>query len=372
MNANADFYQVLQVGFTAEKADITAAYRRLSKLYHPDISALPQSHKVMAQLNVAYDTLSDDAKRQDYNNSLRSREATYGERAAAEAHHLLADYFTRLLQGDFAQAFQLLCPNDRLRVGARAFMEWRRAVQELYVICEFRISQGQQVAGFMLEANRPVTALKFFVDVLEKDQASGRLEQYCFSKYVVFEQGRPGVYLGYRDLGEISKTLGSQAREREQLLMQENWQQHVLRYDRTSGLLTRAGLLWAAQPELYRAQRYKRPLTVALLRLRPARPQAKLSALCLEAAAQALQGSLRLTDIPAHLGNGLFAVLFFELKKRHATLIVKRALQKAGQGARAYSKEAISAACACELYSGGSLEGYLERLGDRVGLGNRD
>jgi curved DNA-binding protein CbpA len=363
MNTNADFYQVLQVGINAEKADIVSAYRRLSKLYHPDISVLPQAPRVMAQLNIAYDTLSDDSKRQAYNNSLRWPALKPAARAAEEAKNLLTEYFTRLSQGDFAKAFQLLCPSDRQRVGLRGFTEWRQAVQELYSIREFNIRQGQHMAGFMLEPHYPVTAIKFFVDVLEKDHTFGRTEHYCFSKYVVFEQGRPGVYLGYRDLGEISKMFGSQAREREQALMRENWQRYLLRHDHVTGLLSRAGWLAAGQRELYRSQRYKRPLTVAVLRLQADRlSRDKLSGLCLEAAAQALEKSLRLTDISAHLGNGLFAVLFFELKKRQAPLIVERALKKAAQAACGSSKDGISPAFAFEPYDGGPLEGYLERL----------
>jgi curved DNA-binding protein CbpA len=367
MNSNADFYQVLQVGFNAEKADIISAYRRLCKLYHPDVSALPQAQELMSQINTAFDTLIDDAKRQAYNNTLGQLAVKAGAGAAAQAKNIIAAYFTRLLQCDFENAFQLLCASDRQRVGLRAFVEWRQAVQELYSIRELNIRQAQHVAGFQLENDRSVTAIKFFVDVVEKDHASGRLEHYCFTKYVVFEQGQPGVYLGYRDLGEISKMLGTRARERELALMQQNWQKHLLHYDRVTGFLTREGLLAVSKRELYRAQRYKRQLTVAVLALQAERlTQQKLSGPCLEAAAQAVKQSLRLTDIPAHLGNGVFVVLFFELKKRHAPLIVERTLKKAEQAASALSGDILNAAYAFEPYISGRLEGYIERLSARL------
>lgn len=371
MNTSADFYQVLKIGFNAEKADIVSAYRRLSKLYHPDVSGLPQAQELMTQINIAYDTLSDDKKRQAYNNSLDKTASKSGARAAMEAKNTITEYFRRLMQCDYEKAFQLLCASDRRRVGLHGFKEWRRAVQELYAIREFTIRQGQHMAGFKLENDRSVTALQFFVDVLEKDLTSGKIEHYCFSKYVVFEQGKPGVHLGYRDLGEICESFGSLSREREQALMQQKWQEYLLHHDRVTGLLTREGLLAGSRQELYRAQRYKCPLIVAVLSLKPSRnPQEKLPGPCLEAAAQALQKTLRLSDISAHLGGGLFAVLFLELKKRHATLIVERSLTKAEQGARGLSKEGLSAAFAFELYSGGPLEDYIGRLEGQLTTNN--
>ncbi|MCL1905506.1 MAG: DnaJ domain-containing protein [Clostridiales bacterium] len=367
MNQNNDFYQVLQIGFNAEKADIISAYRRLSKLYHPDVSGLPHAQELMSQINIAYDTLSDDMKRQAYNNSLGQRASQSVAGAAKEAKNVITEYFTLLAQCDYEKAFRLLSASDRQRVGIRGFTEWRQAVHGLYAIREFNIRQGQYVAGFKLENGRIVTAIKFFVDVLEKDMASHRMEHYCFNKYVVFEQGQPGVYLGYRDLGEISKTFGSRAREREQDLMQQTWQKHLQHNDRITGLLTREGLLAESRPELYRVHRYKRPLTVAVLSLKPARlPGESLSLPCLDSAAQALKKALRITDIPAHLGNGVFVVLFFELKKRHAALIVERALKKAEQGARSLCKDGLSAAFAFEQYLSGPLESCIDRLTERL------
>jgi len=363
MNTNADFYQLLQVGFNAEKADIISAYRRLSKLYHPDVSGLPHAQELMMQINIAYDTLSNDLKRQAYNNTLGRAAGKYTTRALEEAKTLITEYFTRLMQCDYEKAFQLLCASDRQRVGKRGFIEWRQAVADLCAIREFNIHPGQHVVGFKLEKNRFASAIKFFVDVLENDRASGRMEHYCFAKYVVLDQGQSGVYLGYRDIGEISKMFGTQAREQEQALMQLCWQNHLLHHDRQTGLLTREGLLFSSKAELYRAQRYKVQLTVAVLSLRGARLlQDKLSGPCLEAAAQALKKSLRLTDMPAYLGNGVFAVLFCELKKRHATLIVERALKKAEQAACGLTKDGISSAFAFEPYVSGPLESYIERL----------
>ncbi|MCL1975925.1 MAG: DnaJ domain-containing protein [Firmicutes bacterium] len=366
MNPNTDFYQLLQVNLNAKKEDIISAYRRLSKLYHPDISGLPQAQERMAQINIAYDTLSNDTKRQAYNNTL-NKENESVELAAAEAKEIINKYFTALLKCDYQKAFHLLDIGDRLRVGVRAFTEWRKAVHNLYEILEFKIHQGQYIAGLVLENTHYNTAIKFIIDVWEKDHSCGRIESYSLTKYVVFEDGNPGVYLGYLDLDEIAKTLGSQARELEQNLMRENWQEHLRNYDSISGLLTREGLLLESRRELYRAVRYRQPLIVALFSLETNdHSSTRLFTPCLQAAAQALKKSLRLTDIPAYLGNGLFAVLFFELKKRHATLIIERTLKKTEQAAGAIFKEGISASYAYEPYNGGNLDNYLNRLAAKL------
>jgi hypothetical protein len=46
---------------------VEAAYRALSKKYHPDINRLPEAQERMSQINTAYDILGDSLKRRDYN-----------------------------------------------------------------------------------------------------------------------------------------------------------------------------------------------------------------------------------------------------------------------------------------------------------------
>lgn len=62
-----DYYKILQVDTDAEAEVIDAAYRALSKKYHPDVNRAANAEDRMAQINSAYDVLSDAAKRRDYN-----------------------------------------------------------------------------------------------------------------------------------------------------------------------------------------------------------------------------------------------------------------------------------------------------------------
>ena len=59
----SDPYKVLQVDPEAEREVIEAAYRRLARKYHPDVSPDPESHEKMIAINQAWEQLRDPAKR---------------------------------------------------------------------------------------------------------------------------------------------------------------------------------------------------------------------------------------------------------------------------------------------------------------------
>src|ERR1700745_3778032 len=59
-----DYYKVLGVSDTATEKEITRAYRKLAKQYHPD--ANPGAEERFKELSAAYDVLGDGAKRKEY------------------------------------------------------------------------------------------------------------------------------------------------------------------------------------------------------------------------------------------------------------------------------------------------------------------
>jgi WD40 repeat protein len=65
MTDEPDYYALLQVADDADLATIRLAFRRLARLYHPDLAGTGSLAK-MQQLNAAYHTLSDPDLRQAY------------------------------------------------------------------------------------------------------------------------------------------------------------------------------------------------------------------------------------------------------------------------------------------------------------------
>ncbi|GAA0139398.1 chaperone [Lithospermum erythrorhizon] len=67
-------YGVLGVSPNASVSDIKKAYRLLAKKYHPDVSKFSTGDEVFKRIRLAYDVLSDEAKRNQYDRSLRHQE----------------------------------------------------------------------------------------------------------------------------------------------------------------------------------------------------------------------------------------------------------------------------------------------------------
>ena len=69
-----NLYEILEVSEKASKEIIEKAYKTLAKKYHPDLQA-PENKKSaedkMKLINEAYDILSDDIKRQEYDGKLQ-------------------------------------------------------------------------------------------------------------------------------------------------------------------------------------------------------------------------------------------------------------------------------------------------------------
>jgi curved DNA-binding protein len=73
-NALPDHYQTLGVKPNATEREIKAAYRRLAKKHHPDLSDLPDSEAeaLFRSINEAWEVLGDPDQRQKYDNLRRT------------------------------------------------------------------------------------------------------------------------------------------------------------------------------------------------------------------------------------------------------------------------------------------------------------
>jgi molecular chaperone DnaJ len=71
--ATSNHYQTLNVSHTATQAEIKQSYRRLAKLLHPDSNQKTASHDAIAQVNAAYEVLSDPDQRRCYDQQIQDQ-----------------------------------------------------------------------------------------------------------------------------------------------------------------------------------------------------------------------------------------------------------------------------------------------------------
>ncbi|MEA5599108.1 J domain-containing protein [Rivularia sp. UHCC 0363] len=65
----SNHYETLNVNSNASQAEIKQAYRRLAKLFHPDVNQVTDSDQII-RINAAYEVLSDTQSRQSYDRQL--------------------------------------------------------------------------------------------------------------------------------------------------------------------------------------------------------------------------------------------------------------------------------------------------------------
>ena len=68
-----DYYEVLGVSRNAPQKDIKKAYYQLAKKYHPDVNKdNPKAAKSFQEVSEAYEVLSDDQKRAQYDSAAKN------------------------------------------------------------------------------------------------------------------------------------------------------------------------------------------------------------------------------------------------------------------------------------------------------------
>lgn len=61
-----DYYKIMGVNQNASEKDIKAAYRKLARKYHPDLSKEPNAEEQFKAMGEAYEVLKDPTKRAEY------------------------------------------------------------------------------------------------------------------------------------------------------------------------------------------------------------------------------------------------------------------------------------------------------------------
>jgi curved DNA-binding protein CbpA len=102
-----NYYEILGVAKTASSAEVRQAYVRLAKERHPDLFLDPaekaRAHEFFKEVTTAFNTLSNERRRQEYDLELQKPRSTDPQQIARQAFEAGAQ---RLKARDFHEAVQ--------------------------------------------------------------------------------------------------------------------------------------------------------------------------------------------------------------------------------------------------------------------------
>jgi len=329
MSSLIEHYSVLGVSVGADITEITASYRRLCRIYHPDVSSDPKSEDLMKRINIAYTILRDKLIHEDAPTGADADNtgATSTE-AEKEAFSVLHGYFKALSMFDYSGAYAYLSAYDKSQVSKESFIKWRKSVARVFPMREFKITGGMPAATVTYNEGKTAHACRFRIAVTEEDVAKGTTNSDEIYKLVIFEDGSWKVFLGYSGVGEITQAFDERFELKLKCDAAKRWEEHNAGFYPEFNMLSLTGMCKAASTEIYRQKRFGGCLTLAAISIKSGDSQGSGQEQMLRSAAKSINGTLRETDIPAYAGDGVFLVLFVELRKKRAEIIIQRLIEK--------------------------------------------
>jgi WD40 repeat protein len=82
-----NLYDILGVPPKADNDAVRSAYRNLARTFHPDVNPDPKAHEKMAQINVAFEVLSDPVRRMEYDVSIGQADYSEPEASHRDSRH---------------------------------------------------------------------------------------------------------------------------------------------------------------------------------------------------------------------------------------------------------------------------------------------
>ena len=345
MTGYLECYRILGVSLGAGISDVSASYKKLCRQHHPDVSDDPRSEELMKNINMAYTVLREKFKREaafrermSYPNRARRHPVpkmrttppppTADEKAdaaaAVESFSALFNYFKSICDCDYAGAYKFLSDYDKRGISQEDFINWRKSVARIFPMLEFKLAPNSDAAKVVLPGGRAIRGRKFTVkiteeDVVENEEKTGQLE-----KLVIFEKGSWKVFLGYEDVGEITKSFDKRFEMKKRRSIAKSMEEYFAGNNAEFDMLNLVGLKRAVERELYRHDRYGDELTFACISVKTTSKGANARDRLIRSAARTICSSLRQIDIPAYAGDGVFAVLFSRLSEDDAEEIIGR------------------------------------------------
>ena len=186
----------------------------------------------------------------------------------------------------------------------------------------FRSEGKSTEATITFNDDKKLNARKYRVMVTEENFTEKTTSSGDVEKLVINEYGQWRVFLGYRGLYELTRTFDERFEAGRKRDYAKRFEEYYDSLNPEYNMLSLSGMRKAASREMYRQKRYGGTLTFAVISVKASGARAAAYDELLRSAAGTINGALRETDIPAYVGDGVFAILFVELKKKNAEEIV--------------------------------------------------
>ena len=371
-----DHYKVLGVSYGAGIADVTASYKRLCRIYHPDVNSDPESEELMKRINIAYSVLRDKLRREA---AVRERAAYYrttkrysdpdtqatwsdARKANAEAekgaYTVIHEYFKAINSFDYPGAYEYLSSYDKRRISRESFIKWRESVARLFPMREFKVESSSTAAVVTFNNEKTLNARKFMVMVTEEDLADNTVNSGDVEKLVISENGEWRIFLGYRNVAELTREFDERFRNGLKRDVAKQFDEYYAGLCPEYNMFSLAGMRKAVSREMYRQKRFGGTLTFAAISVSDGSARGSGQEELQRSAAKTINNSLRETDVPAYAGDGVFVILFVELKRKNAEEVVSRLSKKIRGGAGVRLGGDADIEYAFETWSGGGFADF--------------
>ena len=123
-----NYYEILEVDKNASEEVIEKAYKTLAKKYHPDLQNNSNSQNKMQQINEAYEILSNDFKRIEYDEKIQKQSVSVEEynKIIQENNRLKQDLQKVTTNNNISNLNQI----DSLQFARRYYSKIKRASEQ--------------------------------------------------------------------------------------------------------------------------------------------------------------------------------------------------------------------------------------------------
>ena len=365
-----EHYRVLGISVGAGLSDVKSSYKHLCRMYHPDLNDDPESEELMKKINIAYTVLRDKLRRdaafrerQAYPRPMRRyptpdpRSDMRKANAEKEAKAVLESYFEAINACDYSGAYSFLSLYDKRHITRESFVDWRKSVARLYPMRDFKITSGLPSVTVKFNDGKSCMAYKYRVIITEENIADGCAQSGEVEKVAIHENRMWRVFLGYQGVGELTRGFEERFEVRRKHDIARRWNEYCTGLYQEYDMLSVEGMRKAATREIYRQKRFGGTLTFAAVSVKAGDTKGNGQDELLRSTARTIAGSLRETDVPAYIGDGVFTILFVELQGRDAEGILGRLSEKIRKNAGPLLGGKAAIVFEYESWSGRSLAG---------------